>query len=165
MIERDIMYGFIDAPSSGKIDKPWINFTNNRVISTNGVVMLSASKDELSNSYNRWSSMVCSEPFANFVFGSISDDNYHSVPTDLYDSIEEYAPLAEKIGGVDVPKITPVETTYRGKSIKFDLWQMAPIYNACVFWDKGFYVTHSRRDNCLMFKHITKDIEMAVKLL
>ena len=165
MVERDIMYGFIDAPSSGKINKPWINFTNDRVVSTNGVVMLSASKDELSNSYNKWSSMTHSEPFANFVFGNISDDNYHSMSSEFYDTIEDQVPLAEKIDGIDVPKITPIETTYRGNTINFDLWQMAPIYNACLFWDKGFYMTHARRDACLMFKHVTKDIEMSIKLL
>lgn len=165
MVEHGIMQGFIDAPSPSKIKKPWISFTNDRVISTNGVVMLSASKDELSNTYNRWSSMACSEPFASFVFGSISDDNYHSIPDEFYNSVEEGTPLIEKIGDVNRPKITPVEITHKGKAIKFDLWQMAPIYNACVFWDKGFYVTHMGRDKCLMFRHITKDIEMAIKLL
>lgn len=162
MNERDIMYGFIDAPSSGKIKKPWISYVDDRVISTNGVVMLSASKSELSNSYNRWSSMVCSEPFANFVFGSISDDSYHKVSNELYDLVEGGAPLVED----GIAKITPVETTSSvGNPLKFDLWQMVPIYNACSFWDKGFFVTHARRTKCLLFKHATKDIEMAIKLL
>ena len=52
-----------------------------------------------------------------------------------------------------------------GNPLKFDLLQMAPIYNACSFWDRGFFVAHARRDKCLFFKHATKDIEMAIKLL
>ena len=161
MTERDIMYGFIDAPATRKISKPWINFTDDRVIATNGIVMLSASKDELNNSYNKWSSMAYSEPFANFVFGSISDDNYHAVSNELYSLVEGGTPLVED----GAAKITPVETTYMGNPLKFDLWQMAPIYNACSFWDRRFFVTHVRRDKCLLFKHATKDIEMAIKLL
>ncbi|MCK5602932.1 hypothetical protein KAR91_13705 [Candidatus Pacearchaeota archaeon] len=161
MNEKDIMNGFIDAPATRKISKPWINFTNDRVISTNGVVMLSVSKSELNNPYSRWSSMACSEPFANFIFGSISDDNYHKVSDELYSLVENGFPLVED----RIAKITPIETTYMGHPLKFDLWQMAPIYNACSFWDKGFFVTHARRTGCLLFKHATKDIEMAIKLL
>lgn len=165
MIEKDIMQGFIDAPSKSNLKKPWVCFTGDKVFSTNGVVALSAKRDELSDGYSRWSSMAYSEPFANFIFGSISDDHYYSVGDEFFSLLESSAPLAEKIGDVDVPKITPVETTFKANSIKFDLWQMIPIYNACIFWDKGFYMAHSRRDKCLMFRHATKDIEMAIKLL
>ena len=161
MNERDIIYGFIDAPSSRKIIKPWVSCIDDRVISTNGVVMLSASKSELNNSYNYWSSIVYPEPFANFVFGSISDDNYHEVSDELYNLIEGGSPLVED----GITKITPIETMYMEKPVKFDLWQMAPIYNACSFWDRGFYIAHDRRNKCLFFKHVTKDIEMAIKLL
>ena len=165
MNEKDIMYGFIEAPSSRKISKPWISFGDDRVISTNGVVMLSAKKEELTNVYNRWSSMSYSEPFANFVFGNISDDNYRSLSDGFYTMIETASPLTEKVDEIDVPKITPIETDFLGNPIKFDLWQMASIYNACTFWDKGFFMAHARKNKCLMFKHVTKDIEMAIKLL
>lgn len=165
MNEKDVMYNFISAPSKSKISKPWISFTEDRVVSTNGVVMLSAKKEILENPYNRWSSLMYSEPFANFVFGNISEDHYFEIGNKFYSLIEDSVPLAEKINSVDVPKITPVETTFKDNSVKFDLWQIIPIYNACIFWDKGFYMAHSRRDNCLIFKHATKDIEMAIKLL
>ena len=165
MNEKEIMYGFVNAPSEKKINKPWISFTGDRVISTNGVVMLSSAKIELINGYNKWSSMTHSEPFANFIFGSISDDNYCSMSEEFYTIIENSAPLAEKKDGVDAPKITTIETSFLGNAIKFDVWQMAPIYNACIFWDKGFFMAHARKNKCLMFKHITKDIEMAIKLI
>ena len=165
MNEKDIMYGFIDAPSQSKISKPWISFTGDRVISTNGIVVLSAAKTELINGYSKCSSMVKSEPFANFIFGDISDDDYCSMSDEFYTIIENSSPLAEKIKGVDIPKITTIETSFLGNPIKFDVWQMAPIYNACVFWDKGFFMAHARKNKCLMFKHITKDIEIAIKLL
>ena len=165
MNEKDIMYNFISAPSKSEIKKPWISFTEDRVISTNGIVMLSAKKEVLENPYSRWASLTCPEPFANFVFGNISDDHYYEVGDKFFSLIENGIPLAEKIDDIDVPKITPIETSFKDNSIKFDLWQMTPIYNACIFWDKGFYMAHSRRDKCLMFKHATKDIEMAIKLL
>lgn len=161
MNERDIMYGFIEAPSSGKVKKPWVSCIGDRVISTNGVVMLSAKLDELDNSYSRWSSMTCSEPFANFVFGNMADDSYREMSVGMYDLIEGGSPLVED----DTAQISPIEMEYMGNPVKFDLWQMAPIYNACSFWDRGFFVAHARRAKCLLFKHITKDIEMAIKLL
>ena len=164
MDERGILNGFINAPSNNQIARPWTNFED-KVIATNRHTILYADKTALDASYDKWPSIFQPEPFTPFMFNSLSDDKYLPVGEGFYSLIEGESPLAERVADIDKPVVTPIETNYAGGPIKFDLWQMAPIYNACVFWDKGFYMAHSRRDNCLMFKHVSKDIEMAIKLL
>ena len=164
MNENDILNGFISAPSNDQIARPWTNFEN-KVIATNRLTILYADVAALENRYDKWPSVFQPEPFTPFMFNTLSDDKYLPVGDGFYSLIEGESPLAERIDGVDKPVITPVETNYAGNPIMFDLWQMAPIYNACLFWDKGFYMAHSRKDNCLMFKHVSKGIEMAIKLL
>ena len=164
MNEQDILDSFTNAPSDNQIPRAWTNFED-KVIATNRSVILYATKDALEGTYEKWPSIFQPEPFNPFMFDSISEDKYLPIGRGFYSLIEGGSPLAERVAGIDKPVITPVETNFQGNPIKFDLWQMAPIYNACIFWDKGFYMTHSRRDNCLLFKHISRDIEMAIKLL
>ena len=164
MNEKDILDGFITAPSNDKVARPWTNFEN-RVISTNRLTILYAAIDALETRYDKWPSVFQPEPFTPFMFNNLSNNKYLPVADGFYSLIEGKTPLAERVNGIDKSVITPVETNYAGNPIKFDLWQMAPIYNACIFWDKRFYMAHSRKDNCLMFKHASKDIEMAIKLL
>ena len=153
MNESTILNGFVNAPSkyNNKFKKPWLNFTNDKIISTNGISLLSVDKDYISTVYyENWDAFGGHEPLMGLP--DVDEDRYFRVSENFYSDI-----LSGSKGDV-------VNLTIHEKTMKFRWDCLVPIYNACRFWeDSGdFFIAFSGIKNPLLIKHESKKISMAI---
>ena len=153
MNESTILNGFITAPSkyNSKFKRPWLNFNGNKIISTNGVSLISIDKELISTVYYyKWDIFSGHEPLMELP--ATPYDSYFKISENFYNSI-----LTDNKNGT-------VKLTVNGKIMKFNWRCIVPIFNACKFWeDKGdFFVSFSGIKNPLLIKHESKKIDMAI---
>lgn len=159
LTEKDILYSFVNINSSKYYDKPWVSFTDDNVIATNGVSIISVPLSVVEGTYTKWENMFSHEPFVSAALPKISDGRYLKLNAEFTDNLLKTTPNKAED---DSPIITSVSLEINdGKYVEIDWWGLVPIYNAMEFYGGDWFLAYNGKDVPLRFKN-NNNIEMAV---
>ena len=159
LTEKDILNGFTNIYYTRRFEKPWITFTEDKVVSTNGISAISIPLSLVKDCYSKWGNIFYSEPFSQATFPEIDNGRFLKINSEFSTEVLNTKPNKTKEGA---PIVTPIELEIRAnKFINIDWWGLVPIHNAMEYYGDDWFLCYQGKKSPLRFKN-KDDIEMAV---